>query len=499
MIELEKYGLPDKFQELRPQQVAILDKFTSIEGSLLVEAPPGTGKTIVAALLPKLLGVKVAYITPNKSLQYQICEEIPYARMIMGRANYECLYYPGNSALACTNSKATPCPMVTSCPYIIAREEATNSDLAVLNSTYYLYASNYTGQFQRDLLIVDEADQFERVIVDFVKVELSGSNIRRLLDGGYNVPEADYSVEEWVEWAQETIDATVELAAQAKQLKRLEEAEQWGRLTAKLKYMVVNVDDTWFTEVNDTTGSIAFRPVVVRKYASNLVWDNHKRALAMSATILDPEIVAGDLDLDAEYMVVSTDFPIENRPIYNMSKYLGSLNVNNISEKLPTIKVLVERIAEAYPESKVLVHCHSYSLTKMLFEAIGGGDRFIMNSSAKDRQEVFERFLISEEPLVLLSPSFERGIDLAGDDFQCVIVVKAPFANMGSKSVSLRMKMPGGNNWYQREASANLVQMCGRVVRSKTDKGDAYILDEACIRLITRSPEWFQDAVEVYG
>lgn len=490
-------GLPSKFDELRPQQEAVLDKFMSSKGNLLVEAPPGVGKTVVAAMLPRLLNTTVTYITPNKSLQKQVCDEIPFARMMMGRSNYPCLLHRGETAEGCEHTTGNPCPFVDQCTYMIAKAEVATAELAVLNSSYYLYASNYAKQFRRDILVVDEADQLENSLTSFVKVELVASNIAKMKQAGISVPDPSFSIEDWMKWAADSKLGIDLLADDAKELEHFDEAEGWRRLSSKLEFMLTNVDDTWFTEYDDVREAIAFRPVTVAKYAQELVWSHHKRVLAMSGTILKPKIVGGDIGFKSSYLAVDNDWPVENRPMYDMTKYVGRLNASNINDKIPTLAMLIDRICSAYQDTKILVHCQSYTLTRKLWEALPNR-RFVMNSSSSNRQDVLETFLTTTEAQVLLSPSFVRGLDLAGSDYGCVIIVKAPFANLGSEAVSRRMKMPGGQEWYIRDACASLTQMAFRALRFRTDKCDIYILDEACLRLISQCADWFKKGLQPY-
>lgn len=492
----QELGLPEKFKEFRPVQIAIVDKFLSVSGNLLADAPTGTGKTIIATALQRELNVPATYITPNKSLQYQVCNEIPYARMIMGRANYDCLLYEGLKADACVHTKDDPCHFVNECPYRLARKAAEHSQLAVLNSSYYLYASNYARKFERPLLIVDEVDQFEGAVLDFVSLKLTLKNLQQLASLGC-LPESCDTPRDWTEWAAAARPKILPLTCLSESPTRKEVvgAEEWKRILGKLDFLLKNVDDTWFTD--DSEDSITFRPVVVSKYTNRLVWSHHDRVLGMSGSVLNPNIVAGDLGMKADYIQVDSTFPVDNRPLYNLTGLVGGLNKSNLNANIPLLADLTQRIIDAYPDGKVLVHTQSYALARGICDELAD-NRTVMNENSRDRQVVLNDFLASSEPLVLVSPSFSRGLDLAGDRYPCVIVLKAPFASLGSEAVMRRKGMPGGQEWYDRDATAALMQMCGRGVRSDTDKCDTFILDAACLRLINKCPNWFRRALRKY-
>jgi Rad3-related DNA helicase len=55
--------------------------------------------------------------------------------------------------------------------------------------------------------------------------------------------------------------------------------------------------------------------------------------------------------------------------------------------------------------------------------------------------------------------------------------------------------------WYQRRALIDIIQGAGRVVRSKEDWGNTYILDESFRHLFNLAhdtiPDWWKDAYRV--
>ncbi len=489
--KLSDLGLPREFQEWRPEQVELLE--AALEHPITIaEAPPGVGKTLVGVGLQKALDTPVVYITPNKSLQYQVCRAIPYARMVMGRNNYSCLQFTGRTAEACDSSKNDPCPYIDDCDYMSARAAAEASPLAVLNSTYYLFASNYAKRFRGGILVVDEIDLLERAVLNFVNVVLSERSLLKIEKmGGTAAPESD-DLALWKAWA---LDTTV-IIKQAKMSS--DDKAYWERLVLKLKFLVDRADDSWFLEETDDSGVI-FRPTRVAQYCNELIWRYHKNALAMSGTVLNPKSVAGDLGLfDYHYVAVDCPFPIANRPVYDLSNYVGSLNVSNLIESLKPMVDLIKRVLPGYKDGKVLVHTPSYWLSATLREKLSaGGLHILSNFSDKDREVALGQFLNGPAPQILVSPSFSRGLDLYDRVYNCVIVTKVPWPDLGSEAVSRRLKMPGGQDWYMREAAAGLVQSCSRAVRSMDKQCDIYILDGAYKRLLPLLPKWFKDAIEV--
>ncbi len=487
---LSDLGLPKEFREWRPEQLELLDAALGHKVTL-AEAPPGVGKTVVGVGLQKMLNVPIVYITPNKSLQYQLCKTIPYARMVMGRNNYSCLLYPGRTAESCDNSKDAPCSYIDECDYINARAAAEASPMAVLNSTYYLYAANYGKRFRGGALIVDEIDLLERAVLNFVNVVLSERSLLKIEKmGGAAAPMSD-DIALWRSWATDTI------AVLRKTKMSKEDNAYWSRLSLKLKFLVDNADSSWFMEEDD--GRVTFRPVRIAQYVKDLVWQYHTTVLAMSGTVLNPKLVSDDLGLSSyHYVAVDCPFPIANRPIYDLSKYVGDLSASNLVQSLVPMAELIKRIVNGYKNGKVLIHTPSYWLSASLREKLSvDGLHVLSNFSDRDREAALGQFLGGPVPQILISPSFSRGLDLYDSVYNCVIVTKVPWPDLGSEAVSRRLKMPGGQNWYMREAAAGLVQSCSRAVRSMDKQCDIYILDGAYKRLLPLLPKWFKGAVEV--
>lgn len=108
----------------------------------------------------------------------------------------------------------------------------------------------------------------------------------------------------------------------------------------------------------------------------------------------------------------------------------------------------------------------------------------------------------SREPLILVSPSMERGVSL--DDSLCrfIIWLKAPYLSMADKLVGARLYGSQiGNIWYKSQMLLSIVQGCGRGVRSDTDYCTTYLLDDQIRKAISKNPGmvpgWFREALWV--
>ncbi len=86
--------------------------------------------------------------------------------------------------------------------------------------------------------------------------------------------------------------------------------------------------------------------------------------------------------------------------------------------------------------------------------------------------------------------SFWEGVDVPGQALRCVVIVKLPFAVPTDPIVAARCELAaerereGGSDYYIPEAVLGFKQGFGRLVRSTSDQGVVFVLDN---RLLTRS------------
>src|ERR1035437_3888068 len=115
--------LPIKFKSYRENQFEISAKIAASEHyAYMLDAPTGSGKSLIAATVQRLLNKNILYIATTKQLQDQLIDDFPYAKVLKGRSNYPCLKYynlwPTITAEACNQDKKEDCDRRDRCPYI---------------------------------------------------------------------------------------------------------------------------------------------------------------------------------------------------------------------------------------------------------------------------------------------------------------------------------------------------------------------------------------------
>ncbi len=533
-------GLPAQFTEFRPAQLQALERIkVSKKRFILLQAPTGSGKSLIVAAAQRLLRTRFLYTCHTKQLQAQFVDDFAcdlegkgYAVELKGRANYPTLRYrhlfPKINASMCTAKKEVHCRWCCDgdcnpngitgadgrelcfakldCPYRVQKAHAAGADLAVVNTALFLNEANFVGQFSGwPWLVLDEADLIESALMNFVEVEITRRWIERL---GLEPPKKKTVQEAWIEWA-----SNVALPAVTAELQRLESEygvedmrrqQELERMQRKLEFFLREVSEKGRWVFLPEAERWTFKPVFVSKYAEQHLWRHADRFMLMSATIISPDEMAHSLGIprdEIDFIDLPSTFPPERRPIY----YLPAANITKKTEGVERPKAIaaLDAILDNHPNDKVLVHTVSYDYAQQTVAMSRHKKRMLTYDQAKDREVKLEEFKRAPNGTVLVASSMERGVNLPGDLCRVAVVMKVPFLNLGDKQIAthLHSNKKTGQLWYNVSAIRTLVQMCGRGMRSASDRCDVYILDAQFERLYRENkylfPEWWRAALKM--
>ena len=519
-------GLPRKFTAWYPHQEEALERILLSERPyILVDAPTGSGKTLIAAAAAKLLRLRAFYACTTKALQDQFAKDFPYARVLKGRANYHTYNYPHLfpkvSCEDCEGPDPGPCkycaekvldregePVLDEdrkevyrhpCPYRIAKQAALGADMACINTAFLLVEANLVGGFSGwPLGILDEADTLEEQLMGHIELYIpqwfaalfmvnSGPK-RRTKEGA------------WLQWAEGIRQQCLVLEHAV----HYTSARQERRAKAIMRKLddfchALRVGQLWANctqKEHDATGPWSFKPVQVSPYAKANLWRHAERWLLLSATFLGSDVFCRDMGLnraEVEWIVLPSTFPKQRRPVYYAP-------TQALSRKTTDFAPLVERVVQVCKRvTPVLVHVRSY---KLAGKVIGGlekeGIAYCTYHNAGERRKALDWF--KAQGGVLVAPSMERGVDLPYEECRGVVIAKCPFPSLGDKQVSMRLyATAGGKQWYASQTVRTIVQAAGRGMRAADDECEVWILDTQFGRLLATQkrlfPEWFREVL----
>jgi Rad3-related DNA helicase len=481
---------------------------------VVLESPTGSGKSLMGAVAGRLAG-DCAYLVHSKSLQIQITNDFPEFRSLFGRSNYTCGNDPRLNAAECSPAKENPCGF--HCEYFREKQATYRSPLRVLNYAYFLTEANYVGKFSgRRLVICDEADTLEGILTDFISLKLNNYRLKNL---GLKLPKlktatASGAIDSWKDWAKdamkvcfakksrldnelETMYTTGEMAGADK---LTTEVKKLSGMINQLSIFVNHVGRTWLRSERETKfgKTVEFAPVwLTSELTEQYLLSHGEQFLLMSATLPPPDVLSRTLGIpfgDIDYMRVPSTFDPAKCPTY--LENIADLSYKKFDGEIAKAVERVYSIIASHPQDKGVVHTASYKVRNAIMNSPLANGRIITHD-AKDRMQVIDRFLEAIEPLVLVSPSCERGISLDGDRARFSVIVKAPFQSLADKKVAQRAYT--NRNWYASDCVQAIIQSIGRGIRSADDWCTVYILDVQVGELLKRHAgmfsQYFRDAV----
>jgi Rad3-related DNA helicase len=326
---------PAWFKEWRPHQVdAVVDIVEQFDISdiVILDAPTGAGKTLVAESVRQLLSVRGIYLCSSLSLQDQFVKDFPHAVLLRGRSNYPTADHPerfdrGSSSLSaadCVKQKLQLpgcgtcredsvesvlhclwCHPVRVCPYERAKAAAIRAELVCSNLYYFLYEANFQGALSnRSLVIVDECDKLEDILMSFIQLSISNSMVKSL---DIAPPTKKTKESAWVDWTHLTIKKVAATLVTARRqaststdvrrhrrvgaLERL--SSSLGRLADPSKGIAAG---GWVYTGYDR-GEIIFKPIEVAGYAEEYLWRHGQKWLLMSATVISSNVLMSSLGI----------------------------------------------------------------------------------------------------------------------------------------------------------------------------------------------------------
>ncbi len=474
-------GAPSKYTSWRPGQERAFNWLLSTRRRFVaLDAPTGSGKTVLNLTYATMMSWRSAYYTVRKTLQDQILGDWGRngAVDVRGMNNYRCLelhdqFLPGQCDVGpCLDGQQCSLRM-GGCLYYDQVKRAREATHLVSNYDWGLMqAYKGEGPGRRDILIADEAHAAAERVSSLMRVYLD--------EGIIWLPKhsSTMTLPDWREWAQrEWVRITAEqrrVRPGTTEMRRLREAkDELDRLH--------HSSGDWVIE--ETKDGWRFEPLQPGPYAREYLFAGFNKVLLTSATLSEKHLQYLGLggtwngqDYSYDFLSIPSAFPIARMPIY----HIATVKVRGEGIDPGQLREVVTRMDQATHrrlDKRILVQAVSYDRAKAIKAASEYGEHMIVHDrrpGAFDR--ALDQYLHTKPPVMLVTPLAEEGLDLAYEATEVVYIPKVPFPSMGSPVVRARTALD--RDYPAMVAAGRLEQMRGRAMRAPDDMGETLIFDD---------------------
>lgn len=497
---------------------------------IIISAPTGTGKSFISKTLSnycedinpifrqnilaknyKNIGTADGgcfVLTITKSLQTQYSQFFSDAYIFKGKSNYECAL---NEKLNCEvgacvglNNIKKNCISGNKCPYYNAMIDTLINKFSVLNySSFFKLPDNYK---KRQMIICDEASELEDELVSNFTLDITYDTLKKY---GINTTKLSLNatqseIKQWVEGLNNDIN---EILNNIEEILKQNINDPFKfknvvRLISKYKHLqnitkiVCEINKSWdeCEYIRDGDDKhIILQPLYVNKLSKHL-FSYADTIVLLSATIINHKKFASTLGIEEseyDYIEAPSSFDASNAPIYIAKNNL--INYKNIDALLPKISKQLIFLCNKHKNEKGIIHTHTNKITNYIYSNIID-KRFTIRKDDITNEDIL-RIHKYKPNSILISPSLGFGVDLKDDLARFQIIIKLPFLPINSKRVKLLLEKD--KDWYLMKMFVNLIQSCGRGVRSEKDYCVTYIMDSTLINILTRYsnnlPSYFID------
>ena len=528
-IELDK-GI----EGLREQQVEALDWAMQQQAPyLLINAPTGSGKTLLNGVAGALMGNTWSYAVHTTMLQDQFVRTFPSVPLIKGRGNFDCLIgmeTHGREISAAEGICAADqwCehtgrdsldgdPAGPMCNYYAQRSRAMESPFRAANYAMIINQArggpfvSMLGRGRSNTLLADEAHNIEDIVASQVSFDLQIRTFNRL---GVPIPRLGRDLEAWLDWAEGAKDSLPVVPK-----KRSATAPDRGLITAHKaldQLMAIKASEAGKWIIEEKGGNfpaISFYPVWGTDHVMPWLFGHQdapesmdvfaraeaydpgvKQVVMTSATLIGAEFVAELMGLPAEswaYLDLPSTFPVKNRPI--MYSPVDQMNAGRMStlEGRAKMQTAMDELIDFYVlngKAAGVIHSVSNRYRDQILQESRWGS--IMTSSISEHEGKVRQGL----PSVLVAANVTEGWDGADELCRFILMPKVPFPNLGDERTRLRKEEDQRS--YDFKALVSIVQGSGRGVRHARDFADTWILDGSWRMLHARASRngWLPDA-----
>jgi ATP-dependent DNA helicase DinG len=412
---------------------------------------------------------------------------------------------------------ADRCPMGKECFSELARRRAMTADVVVVNT--HLYGLNVAAEGailpEHDVVIFDEAHVLEDIMSDTVGVELApgrfvavAATVRKILDD----PKLNGSISELSAALRDVLapyvgqrlsaplpaDVTSVLEDAQLRLTRVGEVlqsintpnEDAQQRKLRAQRMVTRTMEAVEAAVASRVGTVPFvsgsrdaprleiAPLDVGPTLTEGVW-KQRTAILTSATI--PASLAARVGLPTERTNsadVGSPFDYDEQALLYCAMHMPQPKAT-IAFRAAVADELVHLIAAAGGRTLALFTSWA-AMDDAVAVVRAKVDVPILTQRDLPKPALIKAFADSAETCLFATTGLFQGVDVPGDTLSLVVIDKLPFPRPDDPLLSARRELLGPRAFAEIDiprAATLLAQACGRLIRTRTDRGVVAVLD----------------------
>ncbi len=509
---------------------------------MMLNSPTGSGKSFFSIMFINWYlnyinsEARFDILTNSKILQNQYVREFSFIKSLKGKNSYTCNTYN----CSCQEGKEMNKALKRSCnccPYDLAYNEWNHATIGLTNfhlfNTLHLFLPSHMERKKCNVLIIDEADNFESVLCDYISMKISERSLRlmgfndvmiyrvgeelkrigtviKFLDfiDNYFLDELSVHLENMKSLLGNISITQAEKVKVSKFVTNIENTIEVYKKFSKSMEDETDSIDNWVVDSDEELDktkkhllpkSISVQPIWSNKYLNEYIWKYYDHVIFMSGTLLDKDMFAYLNGLDVSlcsYYDIKSPFLVSKRPIYYIK--VGKMTYNDKSETWEKQKKILDNIIKRNKDKKGIIHTINYEISNWIQEYYKDNPRFLFHTS-ENRDEILREHMTTVKPTILVSPSLMNGVDLKDDLSRFQVIMKIPYPNISSNKIKKRQK--DCPQWYLWKTNCDLIQMYGRSIRSEEDWAETYILDESLSNVLKYNykylSEYFTEAIKL--
>jgi Rad3-related DNA helicase len=530
MINLDTLNVAPIDWTWREGQYDLFERIAaSTKKIVLVQAETGIGKSLPPLACLKHLGKRGIVLVQTKQLERQYLRDFDSMIMMQGRGNFTC-EITGNAAdqlAPCQIGKhrcehmgvwetAADHPTVwPTCSYFLRKYQAREAQISIHNYAYWMAETgNADASWFNDIqwLVCDEAHELDKILMDAGSYELDPAYFPQIITPDLT-PTVNDDIRSWVVWALDAVgdykaivgDLTETLETWRMQGNADPDAERelsrevflWSQQYAAVRRLKnLKREKDFVLDGGDDGNTIRFRPIF-GKYAFERMKNAAGEKLVLMSAFLAPEMLARTLGLDDDEWELIEPPGVFDRTLSPVD-WLPVVKLNNKTSDGDWKKVIhvIDRLIDHFGPKKGFIHVPSYKVRNRIMALSQHADKLITYGARGEptKEQAIERFINTDEQVVLLGQSISTGVDIPYHP-QFNIIVKLAFMPPVDAVVKARHNVD--KDFMPYHTICETVQATGRVKRAPDHDGPTIILDAQFgwfhASQHDNFPSWFED------